>query len=416
MFSILSYAVRFVVTNRAPKMSPFATRGGKWYNARRMKNLLFITDVKVDTIEQKLSGVYAGAKAFGWTVHEVELRNTTRTVDDFIEFWKPDGCIVDCDTELNRLAPAKFPHVAFVYLDVDERLTPSCVHTVQNDSKTCAEIAFRELERINPASYAFIPWYDPIDWSLRREEVFMDLARSTGRKAASFHGKWSKADVMSAQDAFAGFLAQLPHPCAVMATNDEVADLVLRACPLADLAVPGDVALVSVDNSVRLCENSRPTISSVQADFFEGGRVAVEILEKVVCKGAKRRFQLIYRPKEFVRRQSSRRLVVNDPAVEKALERIRVEACSGLKAADVLAGICSTRRSAERRFFRATGTSVLQEILNRRFDAVIELLKKPNQAIGPIANLCGWESENYLKRYFRKRTGLSMRDWREQHT
>ena len=53
MFSILSYAVRFVVTNRAPKMSPFATRGGKWYNARRMKNLLFITDVKVDTIEQK---------------------------------------------------------------------------------------------------------------------------------------------------------------------------------------------------------------------------------------------------------------------------------------------------------------------------------------------------------------------------
>ena len=279
-----------------------------------MKNLLFITDVKVDTIEQKLSGVYAGAKAFGWAVHEVELRNTTRTVDDFIEFWKPDGCIVDyCDTELNRLAPAKFPHVAFVYLDVDERLTPSCVHTVQNDSKTCAEIAFRELERINPASYAFIPWCDPIDWSLRREEVFMDLARSTGRKAASFHGKWSKADVMSAQDAFAGFLAQLPHPCAVMATNDEVADLVLRACPLADLAVPGDVALVSVDNSVRLCENSRPTISSVQADFFEGGRVAVEILENVVCKGAKRRFRLVYAPKEFVRRQSSRRLVVNDP-------------------------------------------------------------------------------------------------------
>ncbi len=380
-----------------------------------MKNLLFITDVKVDTIEQKLSGVYAGAEAFGWAVHEVELRNTTRTVDDFIEFWKPDGCIVDCDTELNRLAPAKFPHVAFVYLDVDERLTPPGVHTVRNDSRACAQIAFRELLRIKPASYAYIPWCDPLDWSLTREEAFLQLARATGRPAESFRGKWSIRDSMSAQAAFAAFLAKLPRPCAVMAANDEVASLVLKACPLADLAVPGDVALVAVDNSVRLCENARPTISSVQADFFEGGRAAVQILEKVVCSGTKRHFRLVYPPTDFVRRQSSRRLACEDPAVEAALERIRREACSGLKAIDVLTDICPMRRSAERRFLRATGSSVLKEILNRRFEAVIELLKKPNQAIGPIANLCGWESENYLKRYFRKRTGLTMREWRERN-
>ena len=49
-------------------------------------------------------------------------------------------------------------------------------------------------------------------------------------------------------------------------------------------------------------------------------------------------------------------------------------------------------------------------------ERVFELLKKPNQIMEPIANLCGWGSSIYLKRLFKARTGLTMSQWRAQNT
>ena len=69
--------------------------------------ILFLTDEKVDTIEQKLSGVYAAAKDLGWIVQDIEMQRTKRSFVDFMDFFKPDGCIVDCDDELGKIAPEK---------------------------------------------------------------------------------------------------------------------------------------------------------------------------------------------------------------------------------------------------------------------------------------------------------------------
>ncbi|MBR1871232.1 MAG: substrate-binding domain-containing protein [Kiritimatiellae bacterium] len=380
-----------------------------------MKKLLFITDKRVDTIEQKLSGIHAGAKALGWSVQEVELERTERTVAECIRFWKPDGCIVDCDTQIYKLKPAEFAQIPFVYLDCDERLTPKGVYSVRNDSDACTRMAFRELQLTNAEAFAYIPWESAIDWSLTRQAVFLDLAHRTGKKVALFRREWSMKDPLTAQEAMASFIAALPKPCAVLAANDEVAGVVVNSAASGKFKIPSEVVIVGIDNSTRLCENLHPSLSSVQAGFEEGGRRAVEMLDDAVEGRVGKAKTFYYPPKELVRRQSTRRLKVFDPAVEKAVELIRREAANGLGAADVLASICAVRRTAERRFRQATGQSVLEEILNRRFDAVIEMLKNPNQAIGAIANLCGWESETYLKRYFKKRTGMTMREWRMRH-
>ena len=47
---------------------------------------------------------------------------------------------------------------------------------------------------------------------------------------------------------------------------------------------------------------------------------------------------------------------------------------------------------------------------------VKELLSRPSQSIAPIANLCGWDSDIYLKRLFKSRTGMTMREWRAKKT
>ena len=75
---------------------------------------------------------------------------------------------------------------------------------------------------------------------------------------------------------------------------------------------------------------------------------------------------------------------------------------------------CS-RSLLEMRFRATQGRSIRDEIQLLRFDKALSLLRKPNQAIAPIANLCGYASEPFFKRLFKKKTGLTMREWRRQN-
>ena len=43
------------------------------------------------------------------------------------------------------------------------------------------------------------------------------------------------------------------------------------------------------------------------------------------------------------------------------------------------------------------------------------LLCNRNQLIGTIANLCGYDSEPFFKKMFKRETGLTMREWRKQN-
>lgn len=75
-----------------------------------------------------------------------------------------------------------------------------------------------------------------------------------------------------------------------------------------------------------------------------------------------------------------------------------------------------SERIAETRFKAATGNRITEEITRVRLARVLELLANPRQNIGPIANLCGWDSDIYLKRLFKARYGMTMREWRESHS
>ena len=80
-----------------------------------------------------------------------------------------------------------------------------------------------------------------------------------------------------------------------------------------------------------------------------------------------------------------------------------------------LARALGVSRSLLTSTFKRAGKSVGREIKNARYDKVLELLRNPNQAIGPIANFCGWRSETTLMLDFKRRMGMSMREWRKRH-
>ena len=102
-----------------------------------------------------------------------------------------------------------------------------------------------------------------------------------------------------------------------------------------------------------------------------------------------------------------------DPRIARAVERIRRDATTGISATDILAELPFSRRVAEKRFRAATGKTILEEIQDVRFEKICELLAT-DIPIGHIASRCGMQSDSFLKRFFKARTGLTLREWRNR--
>ena len=69
-----------------------------------------------------------------------------------------------------------------------------------------------------------------------------------------------------------------------------------------------------------------------------------------------------------------------------------------------------------RRYAGAVGHSVQDEIEHVRMERVFTLLRDTKTPISAVAALCGWRSDIALRWLFRRRTGMSMRQWRRENT
>ena len=56
-----------------------------------------------------------------------------------------------------------------------------------------------------------------------------------------------------------------------------------------------------------------------------------------------------------------------------------------------------------------------EHILDLRYAKACELLKSSSTAITDIPFLCGYSSRNFFMRMFKRKSGMTMRDWRKKH-
>ena len=253
-------------------------------------------------------------------------------------------------------------------------------------------------------------------WSRHRQERFVARLSEIGRTCHVLTDPWTLCNKDDFATRLRPWLEALPKPCGLFAANDDIAAAVLDVCTMAGISVPGDIAVIGVDNVSAFCDNLRPSLSSVEPDFRGGGRMAAALLHERLTNPATRPQKLTYAPLGVEPRLSTRRLAFYGRRLLTALDLIRCDACAGLKAADVVKVMGVSERLAETRFKAATGHRITEEIRENRFRRACELLSNPRQAIGPIATLCGWESEAFMKRAFKARFGCTMREWRDRQT
>ena len=366
-----------------------------------MTTILYFQGTGKVPARQKLEGIYAYGRKHGWDVQIIESGASERKAAELVEFWTPDGVIVECGSAQNHFDIRLFGKTPVVFLDRNPKTLTTPAFCVTHDSVATAKVAARELLSLKLTAYAYVPWPEPRFWSEDREKGFSEALRLNGQGYARFNGKAKSTDIRALQKELGAWLADLPKPVGIFASNDFMAAQAAAAASRAGLNIPEDIALVGVDNDELLCENTNPTLSSVMPDFRAAGEKAAGLLARRMADPKCRPTAETFGPLRLVRRASSNRAKRIDREVLAALDLIRREACNGLKAKDVFSCFPCSRRMAEIRFRAATGKSPLEAIHAVRREKALELLADPTRDRTAISNLCGYSSANALANFLR---------------
>ncbi len=364
-------------------------------------------------------GVYRYARQVGWRVQLIDAMSNAPSARQAIDWWGADGCIVDW-LFMDRMGwtPDVFGGLPTVFIDAIRTAPYDVCHGVDHDAVDCVRLAADELLALGYQDYAYVGTIADLDWSVQRGAALERRMAAAGKRYHVFHpasAPVSAKEVDLFYRELGPWVASLPRPCGIFAANDKVASRVLNACELEGIKVPESIAVVGVDDDEMICENAVPTLSSVRPDFEGGGFLAAELLDKVMKRPNRRPERLKYGSKKIVRRNSTRIFKRHDAAVRDAVEWVRLNACSGIAPADVIARIGGSRRSAEVRFRDFSGRSIGEEITAVRLERAKELLSKPLVPIDSIYVECGYADPTSLRKAFRKAFNQSPREWRLAH-
>ena len=378
--------------------------------------------------EMVLAGIRRYATACGWNVEALQWRDSRPNMVPALLAARRDivGCVIEAIDDVVRLPPRVFGGIPAVYLHAVPSLYGGRIARVASDNEAIASTAFSELSAGRPKAFALVGIPSAFAWSMERERAFRKLAKESGATCVSFPRRRETAADRASR--LAAWVSRLPRQTAIFAVNDNTAAEVAEAARLAYRPIPRDLTLLGVDDNAAICEASRPTISSIPIDHERSGDLAAKMIGERIGTTATRKVgsprcpsrprcpsSLAIGPLLAIRRESTRGRGRREKFILEAVEMIRREAADGLRAERLAARFPCSRSLFYLRFREAMGHSVHDEILNVRFEKVFTLLSHTDTPIGAIADFCGFRSAIALKWIFRKRTGMSMREWRARN-
>ena len=377
-----------------------------WCIIPAMQTILVFVPFSRYIFRQTLAGVrrFYGNEA---KVQVIENCTDASRLRELLDFWHPDGCIVEASEGTGIFTRRNLGNTPIVYLD-RAKFDGAAFDVAQDYAAGAAEAA-RELISSTTPHYAFVGYRTATTWSRERGKAFQKAVRLNGLPCANFERILPGNE---RQKALREWVAALPTPCGIMAANDIVAEEVLAVCSNLKLRVPEDVMVVGCDNDEQICEQTTPAISSVCPDFERGGYLCAKLLDAQMRNQRLRPKRLTYGIIGLLRRSSSVPALKSDSRVTAAVKIIRAMACNGLSAADVASSMGCSKRLAQMRFRSITGKTIRDAISEVRMERAMVLLMGGDMPIGAIAKSCGYNSDTALRIAFRKHFGMPMRDYR----
>ena len=388
-------------------------RWGLGHDRPRERTILYFQESRCEADRLNIVGLTASAHGHGWTVQILATPADAKSMRSLLKLWKPDGVVCSL-----RFADMRaFASIPIVIISSPGSSGTGRVRYVANDPIQTATLAVEELRRLRYPYYAFAGACTDEPWCAEREGAFRTVLARYGLECRSFiPDAREREDSPSRHKDLRAWLATLPKPCALLAANDIVGRSVLAAAKALGIRVPDDLAVCGVDNDLETCQNTSPTLTSVEPDFYSGGFLAGELIVSLAAKRANVPKVAMFGTLRVRRRESTSPAVVRDSLARKALSVISQKAASGLTAAAVIGLFKCSRRSAEMRFRRATGTTIMEAILAERVETAKALMRRPGLKLEAIAIMSGWKTYSVFRRHFTDVCGLSPNEWRAANT
>ena len=333
-----------------------------------------------------------------------------------IEHWQGDGIIADFDDPLigEALAGCKLPVVAVGGSYQDARAYPKGIPYVATDNDALMKLAYEHLIEAGLSRFACfsLPEAQANRWAQEREKAFTALMQRDGLQGQVYRGLGTSAPLWdSAVEQQIAWLQSLPKPIGIIAVTDARARQLLQACLTAGIAVPGEVALIGIDNDPLTRSLTRVPLSSVIQGTESMGRTAAQLLHQMLHGVPASGQQILVRPEGVNVQASSLHQPLQNPLVMQALHFIRQYACQGIKTAQVAGYVGVSRSSLEAHFRKVRGCTVHDEILRFKLEAAARRLRLGQAAVAEIAGSCGFKSAQYLHTVFRREFGCTPREY-----
>ena len=382
-----------------------------------MINVIVLRTGALGTWREKNNGITAYAKSAGWRLHFVDARTAKPNIRRLINYWKPDGAIVDASALSQMSLASAFGKIPVVVMNPTPGSGSLGQLSVMHDSAALARLAVAELLKANPKSLLFVEWTNPeIAWSKSKRKVTEEAARKEGIPLIVVTPVPGEAeDATRLEDKIANALEKAPRPCGVFAALDLFGAAAISAASRIGASIPEDVSIISVDDNPEICESCLPPLTSVKPDFHKFGFAAARLLDDAMAHKAGSSKCVVIQPVGVVRRASTMKTKVFNRTANEALEQIRLHACTGLTPKDVAKPFNRSRRMAEIRFKAATGKTMGEAILDQRLSAACDYLRDGKTSVCAIANFCGWKSDRAFRKAFVSRFGVAPREWRKSN-
>lgn len=188
-------------------------------------------------------------------------------------------------------------------------------------------------------------------------------------------------------------------PLAIFAENDTMAMKLLRFCKGHGWKVPGDVALLGVDDDELLVASTSPPISSIRPAAGILGATATRL---IVHKKALDGMLVRIPPEGVVSRLSTSMLAIDDPRLRAAITLLEEHFRGEIDYAAISRKAGLSRRLLQQKFRDDLGVSPGHWVEKRRVEEARRLLSGTNLSQEIIAERCGFGTLLNFWRAFRR--------------
>jgi LacI family transcriptional regulator len=209
-------------------------------------------------------------------------------------------------------------------------------------------------------------------------------------------------------------MTQWKPPIGVYVGQEIYGRLVVQAGHRRGWQIPQDVAIVAGKNEVTLCEQPRPSLTSIEIGYDRIGYAAADLLHRLMTGHEPPAEPIRLSPHGLVVRESTDFFAVDNAIVAAALAYISANCHRSLGPDDVANAVGAETRTLQNYFRQSIQRPIATEIRRVRIERAKRELAQSDRSLALIARDVGFGTIQRLYEVFRREVGVAPSEYRLQ--